>query len=282
MRLVRFGAPGKEKPGLLDSDGVLRDLSAHVDDIGGATLSPDSLRSLSEIVPTTLPAVSGEPRLGVPVANPGKVIGVGYNYRMHATEAGTKDPVEPLLFSKAITSLCGPTDDILRPPNADKLDWEVELGVVIGEKATSVPESDALDYVAGYTVFNDISDRGFQFDRGGTWDKGKGCDTFGPIGPWLVTPDEVNDPQNLRLWLAVNGKQQQVANTKDMIFSVRFLISYISQFFTLLPGDVIATGTPGGIGYRQNPQVFLQNEDIITLGIDQLGAQRQTVKEYRR
>jgi 2,4-didehydro-3-deoxy-L-rhamnonate hydrolase len=282
MRLVRFGNAGEEHPGLVDSSGILRELSDHIDDIGGAVLSEESLQNLQNIKPETLPIVSGTQRFGVPVAAPGKVIAVGYNYRAHANEATASSPVEPMLFSKAVTCLSGAFDDVIRPPGATKLDWEVELGVVMGRRASYVSEGEALRYVAGYTVFNDVSERAYQFDRGGTWDKGKGCDTFGPIGPWLVTKDEIKDPQKLDLWLAVNDRRQQAANTSQMIFSVAFLVSYISQFLTLLPGDIIATGTPAGIGHRQDPPVYLQDGDVITLGIDQLGAQRQTVKTHRR
>ncbi|TFV98586.1 FAA hydrolase family protein [Oxalobacteraceae bacterium OM1] len=280
MKLVRYGRPGKEKPGLIDANGTLRDLSAVIADVGPDTLAPAALKRLAKLQPDTLPAVRGKPRLGVPVAQVGKFIGIGLNYSDHAAEAGMPIPKEPIIFMKATSSLSGPDDPIMLPDRSKKTDWEVELGVVIGTKAQYVSEADALKYVAGYCVVNDVSEREYQLERGPQWDKGKGCDTFGPVGPWLVTRDDVPDPQALDLWLDVNGKRMQTGNTKTMVFSVAQIVSYVSRFMTLLPGDIIATGTPPGVGMGMKPQRFLKAGNVVTLGIDGLGEQRQEVVAF--
>ncbi len=282
MKLVRFGRAGREKPGLIDADGMLRDLSAIVDDIGPGQLSDKALARLSRIKPATLPLVRGKPRLGVPLNGVGKLVAIGLNYADHAAESNMPIPKEPIVFMKAITSLNGPNDDVMMPKEATKVDWEVELGVVIGTKAQYVSERQALSHVAGYCIVNDVSERAFQTERGGTWDKGKGCDTFAPVGPWLVTRDEVPNPQRLGLWLDVNGERCQTGNTKTMIFSVAKIISYVSRFMTLMPGDIIATGTPPGVGMGMKPPRFLAAGDEMHLGIDGLGEQRQNVVRYRR
>ncbi len=277
MKLVRYGRPGKEKPGLIDHDGKLRDLSSVIPDIGPEQLSAKVLAKLAKLKPETLPLVRGKPRFGVPVAQVGKFIGIGLNYSDHAQEAGMAIPKEPIIFMKANTSLSGPDDPIRLPKGSKKTDWEVELGVVIGSKAQSVSEKDALQYVAGYCVVNDVSEREYQLERGSQWDKGKGCDTFGPVGPWLVTRDEVPNPQRLDMWLEVNGERLQSGNTKTMIFSVAKLVSYTSRFMTLMPGDIITTGTPPGVGMGMKPPRFLKRGDRVTLGIDGLGEQAQQV-----
>jgi 2-keto-4-pentenoate hydratase/2-oxohepta-3-ene-1,7-dioic acid hydratase in catechol pathway len=277
MKLVRYGQPGKEKPGLIDTDGKLRDLSAVVADIGPAEISPASLKKLAKVNAAALPAVRGKPRLGCPVSGVGKFIAIGLNYTDHAKETGSPIPKEPIIFMKAITCLQGPNDRIVIPRGSVKTDWEVELGVVIGSKAQYVDEKDALKHVAGYCVVDDISEREFQIERGGTWDKGKGCDTFGPVGPWLVTTDEIKDPQNLDMWLDVNGQKKQRGSTRTMIFGVAHLVSYCSRFMTLMPGDIITTGTPPGVGMGMKPQQFLRKGDVVTLGIAGLGEQRQEV-----
>jgi 2-keto-4-pentenoate hydratase/2-oxohepta-3-ene-1,7-dioic acid hydratase in catechol pathway len=277
MKLVRYGQPGKEKPGLIDTDGKLRDLSAVVADIGPAEISPASLKKLAKVNAAALPAVRGKPRLGCPVSGVGKFIAIGLNYTDHAKETGSPIPKEPIIFMKAITCLQGPNDRIVIPRGSVKTDWEVELGVVIGSKAQYVDEKDALKHVAGYCVVDDISEREFQIERGGTWDKGKGCDTFGPVGPWLVTTDEIKDPQNLDMWLDVNGQKKQRGSTRTMIFGVAHLVSYCSRFMTLMPGDIITTGTPPGVGMGMKPQQFLKKGDVVTLGIAGLGEQRQEV-----
>lgn len=282
MKLVRFGPPGQEKPGLIDADDVLRDLSGLVPDIGGAQLGRDAIAALARHDPATLPQVAGEPRLGCPVAGVGKFVAIGLNYFDHAAEVGAPVPKEPVIFMKATSCIQGPDDPVMLPEGSQKSDWEVELGIVIGERARYVDEADALDYVAGYCAVNDVSEREFQMDRGGTWDKGKGCDTFGPIGPWLVTPDEVPDPQSLDLWLDVNGQRMQAGNTRTMIFGVKTIVSYVSRFMTLLPGDVIITGTPPGVGLGMKPPVFLRAGDVMTLGVQGLGAQRQRVVPFER
>ncbi len=279
MKLVRYGQPGKEKPGIIDSAGKLRDLSGVVDDIGPAELSPASLRKLAKLDPATLPAVRGKPRIGCPVSGVGKFIAIGLNYSDHAKETGSPIPKEPIIFMKAITCLQGPNDRIVLPRGSVKTDWEVELGVVIGSRAQYVEEKDALKHVAGYCVVDDISEREYQLERGGTWDKGKGCDTFGPVGPWLVTSDEIRDPQDLDMWLDVNGRKMQRGNTRTMIFGVAHLVSYCSRFMTLMPGDVITTGTPPGVGMGMKPPQFLEKGDVVTLGIEGLGEQRQEVTE---
>ena len=282
MKLVRYGRLGHEKPGMIDADGKLRDLSSIVDDIGPGQLSDKVLAKLSRLKPASLPLVRGKPRLGVPVSGIGKIVAIGLNYADHAKESGMRIPTEPIVFMKAITCLNGPNDDVMLPKEVTKADWEVELGVVIGAKAQYVSERQALSYVAGYCVVNDVSERAFQTERGGTWDKGKGCDTFGPIGPWLVTRDEIANPQRLNLWLDVNGKRCQTGNTRTMIFPVAKLVSYVSRFMTLMPGDVIATGTTPGVGMGMQPPQFLAPGDEMRLGIDGLGEQHQRVIAYKK
>jgi 2-keto-4-pentenoate hydratase/2-oxohepta-3-ene-1,7-dioic acid hydratase in catechol pathway len=280
MKLLRYGAPGAEKPGLLDQDGQIRDLSGHVGDISGTTLSPDGLAKLAAIDPNSLPLVPGTPRLGACVGSVSKFIAVGLNYKDHAGEPGNW-PKEPILFDKAVSALSGPYDDVVLPRGAPKPDWEVELGVVIGSRASYVEEAEALDYVAGYCIVNDVSDRGWQNERGGQWIKGKSADTFGPTGPWLVTKDEIADVQNLPMFLEVNGVRHQDGTTNNMIFGVAFLVSYLSQFLTLMPGDIIATGTPWGVGGGLTPPQFLKAGDEMRLGIQGLGEQRQKVVASR-
>lgn len=280
MKLVRYGSAGMEKPGLIDSHGTLRDLSAVVRDIDAQALTREGRARLAAIDPQTLPQVSGEPRYGAPVAQVSKFICVGLNYSEHAAETGAAIPEQPIIFMKATTAICGPNDDVVIPHGSLKTDWEVELGVVIGDTARNVSVDDALAYVAGYVVVNDVSERAFQFDHGGQWVKGKSCDTFGPIGPWLVTTDEVPTPQQLGLWLEVNGHRYQHGNTRTMIFNVAQLVSHISRYMTLLPGDVISTGTPSGVGLGQKPPVYLRPGDVIELGIDGLGTQRQHVRAH--
>ena len=280
MKLVRYGRPGKEKPGLFDEEGRLRDLSGVVADIDAAVLSERALRKLARIDYKTLPLVRGNPRLGVPVKGVGKFIGIGLNYADHAAEIGMPAPQEPIVFMKATSCLSGPDDAVVLPPGSKKTDWEVELGVVIGTRAQYVDEAVALDYVAGYCVVNDLSERSYQLERGGQWDKGKGCDTFGPVGPWLVTRDEVLDVQDLDLYLELNGKRMQTGNTSTMIFSVAQIVSYVSRFMTLEPGDIIATGTPPGVGQARKPQRFLKRGDSLRLGIAGLGEQQQEVLAY--
>lgn len=281
MKLCRFGPPGKERPGLLDTNGRIRDLSAHVTDIDAAVLAPAALAELSKLDIAELPVVEEGVRYGVPVAQVRKFIAIGLNYRDHAEEAGMTIPTEPIIFHKAISCLSGPDDDIVQPPHSTKLDWELELGVVIGTEAKYVSEANALDYVAGYCLVNDVSERAFQM-QSSQWDKGKGCDTFGPIGPWLVTRDEVADPQNLDMWLDVNGERRQTGNSKTMIFSVAQIVSYCSRYMTLHPGDVICTGTPPGVGMGMKPEPqWLHPGDHIHLWIDGLGEQRQKVVPAR-
>lgn len=277
MKLVRYGAAGAEKPGLIDAQGRLRDLSGHVADIDRATLAPSGLAALRKLSIESLPLVQGSPRFGVPLTGISKLVCVGLNYRDHAEEAGMAIPSEPILFMKATTCISGPNDPIVMPRGSVKTDWEAELGIVIGSLARDVPLERALDYVAGYCPVNDISEREFQLERGGQWDKGKGCDTFGPIGPWLVTRDEVPDPQNLNMWLEVNGRRMQSGNTRTMIFGCAEIVSYISRFMTLLPGDVIATGTPPGVGMGMKPPQFLKAGDRIRFSIDGMGVQEQQV-----
>lgn len=276
MKLVRFGVPGQERPGIVDSRGRIRDLSAHVEDIALGTLSDAGLRRLADLDIENLPVVPDGTRLGPCVGRVGKMICVGLNYSDHAAESNMAVPTEPVLFMKATSAIVGPNDDVRIPPDAEKVDWEVELGVVIGREARYVARSQALEYVAGYCVVNDVSERAYQLERGGQWDKGKGCDTFGPLGPWLVTRDEIADPQALRLWLEVDGKRYQDGNTRTMIFDVATLVSYISQFMSLQPGDVISTGTPPGVGMGQKPTpIYLHAGQTMRLGIDGLGEQRQ-------
>ncbi len=276
MKLLRYGQAGAEKPGILDADGIVRDLSSHIDDLGGTNLSPSKLAELATIDVASLPIANGAERIGQCVVRPGKFICIGLNYSDHAAEAGMEIPSEPLVFFKATSAVCGPYDDIEIPRGAQKTDWEVELGVVIGTSAKYVDVDDALEHVAGYCVVNDLSERAFQLEQGGQWVKGKSHDTFGPIGPWLVTPDEIGDPQNLTLWLEVDGHRYQEGNTSTMVFSVAQLISYLSQFMTLEPGDIISTGTPPGVGLGQKPNpIYLSEGQEIRLGVEGLGEQRQ-------
>lgn len=274
MKLMRVGQPGQEKPALLDKDGKIRDLSAHVDDIGGATISPEGLAKIAAVDVNSLPVLQ-EDRIGACVAGTGKFICIGLNFSDHAAETGATVPPEPIIFMKASSAIVGPNDAVLIPRGSEKTDWEVELGVVIGKTAKYVSEADALDYVAGYCVSHDVSERAFQTERSGQWTKGKSCDTFGPIGPWLVTKDEVADPQNLGMWLKVNGKTMQDGSTKTMVYGVANLVSYLSQFMSLHPGDVISTGTPPGVGMGMKPPRFLKDGDVVELGIDGLGTQKQ-------
>ena len=279
MKLVRYGATGQEKPGMIDADGTLRDLSAHVADIMGATLGDDSIAKLRALDPATLPAVEGSPRMGACVGDIGKFMCIGLNYADHAAETGADIPEHPILFMKANSAITGPNDDVVMPRGSVKTDWEVELGVVIGKAAKYVSEEEALEYVAGYCLCNDVSERHFQTSLTGQWTKGKSCDTFGPTGPWLVTRDEIEDPQNLYMWLDVNGKRMQTGNTKTMIFTVAQVISHLSQLFTLHPGDVISTGTPPGVGMGMKPEpVYLKDGDVMELSIQGLGMQRQNVR----
>ena len=276
MKLVRYGAAGGEKPGLIDRESRIRDLSGHVADIGGTALSVDGLKALAEIDPETLPLVEGTPRYGVPVGGVGKFIAIGLNYADHAAESNLPIPAEPVVFNKWVNCLNGPNDPVTIPRDSKKTDWEVELGVVIGTRASYVEEADALAYVAGYCVVNDVSERHWQLERGLTWDKGKGFPTFGPVGPWLVTQDEVGDVHNLGMWLSVNGKRVQDGNSRTMIFSVAQIVAYCSQIMTLEPGDIITTGTPPGVGMGQKPEPwYLKPGDVVELGIEKLGTQKQ-------
>ena len=280
MKLVRYGQPGQENPAS-STPRALRDLSGVVADIGGAALAPESLARIAALDASTLPR-DGQPRHGCPVAGVGKIVCVGLNYADHAAESGLPVPAEPVLFLKPSSSITGPDDDVIIPRGSVKTDWEVELGVVIGKKASYVEESEALEYVAGYVVVNDVSEREYQIERGGQWDKGKGCDSFAPIGPWLVTRDEIADPQNLGMWLEVNGKRFQDGSTRTMVFGVKQLVSYISQFMSLLPGDVISTGTPPGVGLGQKPPLYLKAGDVMRLGIEGLGVQSQKTRAWSR
>lgn len=277
MKLLRYGPTGAERPGLLDSAGGVRDLAGLIDDVAGEALSPESLARLSAIDPSTLPLIAQPSRIGPCVGRVGKFICIGLNYADHAAETGATVPDEPILFMKATSAIAGPDDDIVQPRGSTKLDWEVELGVVIGSTARYVSEAEALDHVAGYCVINDVSERAFQLERGGTWDKGKGCDTFGPIGPWLVTKDEAGEVGDLSMWLEVNGRRFQDGSSRTMVFGPAFLVSYVSRFMSLQPGDVISTGTPPGVGMGQKPPVWLQPGDVVELGIEGLGRQRQRV-----
>jgi 2-keto-4-pentenoate hydratase/2-oxohepta-3-ene-1,7-dioic acid hydratase in catechol pathway len=279
MKLVRYGAPGAEKPGVLDADGQLRDLSDIVPDINGAALSPAGLAKIAGANPATLPIVRSSPRIGPCIARPLNFVCIGLNYADHAAETGATPPTEPIVFLKSLGAFQGPYDDVVIPKGSTKPDWEVELGIVIGTKAKYVSEADAMNHVAGYCVVNDVSERNFQSERGGTWDKGKGCDTFGPTGPWMVTKDEVPDPQALGMWLDVNGERMQTGSTATMIFNVVQIVSYVSHFITLHPGDIIATGTPPGVGMGKKPNpIWLKAGDVMTLGIDGLGEQKQNVR----
>jgi len=286
MKLVRYGRPGQEKPGLIDAEGRLRDLSGVIADITPQQLSDKALAQLAKLKTDRLPLVRGAKRMGCPVAGVGKFVAIGLNYADHAAEAGMPLPKEPIVFMKATSCIQGPDDDVMLPKGSKKSDWEVELGVVIGTRARHVSQKDALQHVAGYCVVNDVSEREYQIERGGTWDKGKGCDTFGPIGPWLVTRDEVLNPQKLALWLDLNGQRMQTGNTKTMVFGVAKLISYVSQFMTLEPGDVITTGTPPGVGMGvkkdgQSAPVYLKRGDVMSLGIEGLGTQTQKVVAFK-
>ena len=281
MKLVRYGAKGKELPGIIDSDGNLRSLAGLVNEGSEQFLSDKGLAELGRINLSKLPLVPGKPRFGCPVANVSKFVAIGLNYTDHAKETNSPIPKEPIIFMKALNCLQGPNDNVMLPRGSVKTDWEVELGIVIGKKTRYVTKENALDHVAGYVLVNDVSEREFQAERGPQWDKGKGCDTFGPVGPYLVTRDEVEDPQNLELWLDVNGKRMQTGNTKTMIFSVKEIVSYVSEFMTLFAGDIITTGTPPGVGSGMKPQVFLKAGDVMTLGISGLGEQRQKIVPFK-
>lgn len=281
MKLVRYGNPGKEKPGLIDANGQLRDLSAVVKDIGPEQLGDAALAKIAKTKTDKLPLVKGKPRYGCPVTGTQKFIAIGLNYADHAAESGMPIPAEPVVFTKAVSCIQGPNDPVMLPKGSVKGDWEVELGIVIGTRARCVSQKDALNYVAGYVVINDVSERAWQLEHGLTWDKGKGFDTFGPIGPWLVTRDEVPNPQKLAMWLDLNGQRVQTGNTKTMIFNVAKLVSYVSQLNTLVPGDIITTGTPPGVGMGMKPPVFLKKGDVMTLGIEGLGEQRQEVVPFK-
>lgn len=281
MKLVRFGPEGHEKPGLIDRNGRVRDASAHCVDLAGATLMPEGLTRLAALDPLSLPLVAGQPqvevRLGPCVAAVGKIVGIGLNYADHAAEAGMPLPAEPVLFMKATSAMCGPNDDLWLPPGSTHTDWEVELAVVIGQGGSHIPEADALAHVAGYAIMNDVSERSYQLQRGGTWDKGKGYDHFAPLGPWLVTADEVPDPQALSLWLDVDGQRRQTGSTSKMVFGVAHLVHAVSQFMSLQPGDVITTGTPPGVGMGQKPPTYLQAGQVLTCGVTGLGSQHARV-----
>lgn len=277
MKLLRYGNPGQERPGILDANGHLRDLSAIVDDLDGKSLSAENLARIASVDHNSLPLVNEPVRIGPCVAGVGKFICIGLNYADHAAESGLAVPAEPVVFMKATSAITGPNDPIIKPRNSTKLDWEVELGIVIGKYTSYVSEADAMDHIAGYCVINDVSEREFQLERGGQWDKGKGCDSFGPLGPYLVTKDEVADPLNLKLWLKVNGKTFQNGSTDQMVFGPAFLVHYLSQFMSLQPGDVISTGTPPGVGLGQKPPLYLEPGDVVELGIDGMGTQTQTV-----
>lgn len=277
MKLLRYGPKGREKPGLLDADGNIRDLSGVIADITTETVSPKGLAKLARLKPEKLPLVKGRKRIGTPIANPRKFVAIGLNYTDHAAEANLGSPTEPVIFTKHVSCLSGPNDDVVLPKGSKKGDWEVELGFIIGTRAKNVAKKDALYHVAGYCVINDVSEREHQIERGGQWVKGKSHDTFGPVGPWLVTSDEVGNPQRLGIWLELNGQRMQDGNTKNMIFSVARIVSYVSQFITLEPGDILCTGTPAGVGLGMKPQRFLKPGDIMHLGIDRLGTQTQKV-----
>ncbi|MFC5373646.1 fumarylacetoacetate hydrolase family protein [Brevundimonas faecalis] len=283
MKLLRYGPKGQEKPGTLDAEGRVRDLSGVVADITPDQLWGEGLAALKTIDPATLPLVEGRPRYGVPVNGVRKFIAIGLNFADHAAESNLPIPAEPVVFTKAVSCLTGPNDDVVIPRGSEKTDWEVELGIVIGRRASYVKQADALDHVAGYVLINDVSERAFQTERGGTWDKGKGCDTFGPVGPWIVTTDEVGDVQTLDMWLDLNGKRMQTGNTRTMIFGVAEIVAYVSQFMTLEPGDLITTGTPPGVGLGQKPEPFyLKAGDVMELGIEKLGCQRQSVVAWSK
>jgi len=280
MKLLRYGAKGEERPGLIDENGRIRDLSDKLNDLEGSNLDPDRLAALANINTDTLPVVDGTVRIGTPVAGVGKIVAIGLNYADHAAEAGMDLPEEPVIFTKAITALNGPNDPVVLPKDAVKGDWEVELGIIIGRKAQYVSQNEAYSHIAGYAVVNDVSERAYQLEGTGQWVKGKSFDTSAPVGPWLVTPDEIPDPQNLKIWLELNGTRVQDGNTRTMVFGVGHLISYVSRYMTLLPGDVIATGTPPGVGLGMKPPVFLKPGDVMRLGVEGLGEQRQDVLAY--
>jgi 2,4-didehydro-3-deoxy-L-rhamnonate hydrolase len=277
MKLLRYGPKGKEKPGILDKNGKIRSLHKVIADLQGDAISPSGLAKLKKLDLVKLPIVKGNPRIGACIANPQKFIAIGLNYSDHAAESGLKVPPEPIVFTKQVSCLSGPNDTVTLPPKSEKSDWEVELGVIIGRKAKNINEVDALKYVAGYCTINDLSEREFQIERHGQWTKGKSYDTFGPVGPWLVTKDEVKDPQDLHLWLELNGKRVQDGSTKTMVYGVAYIVAYLSQFFTLMPGDIITTGTPPGVGMGMKPPVYLKPGDKMLVGIDGLGVQRQKV-----
>jgi 2-keto-4-pentenoate hydratase/2-oxohepta-3-ene-1,7-dioic acid hydratase in catechol pathway len=280
MKLLRYGPAGQEKPGILDKDGKIRDLSGVVRDIDGSTLSPSSLARLKGIDPASLPLVGGNPRIGPCVGNPSKVLAIGLNYRLHAQEAGMPIPGEPIFFLKATSSICGPDDNVIIPKGSEKMDYEIELAIVIGQTAKYVSEKDAKNYIAGYCVVNDVSERAYQMERGGQWTKGKSCDTFCPMGPWVVTADEVADPDKLQVWTEVNGERRQNSNTADLIFGIEKIVSYCSEFMTLNPGDVIPTGTPSGVALGFKPPKFLKAGDVMRLGVEGLGVQQQKLVAY--
>lgn len=283
MKLLRYGPKGQEKPGTLDAEGRIRDLSGVVADITPDQLWGEGLAALKAVDPETLPLVEGQPRYGVPVNGVRKFIAIGLNFADHAAESNLPIPTEPVVFTKAVSCLTGPNDNVIIPRGSEKTDWEVELGIVIGKRASYVEQADALDHVAGYVLINDVSERAFQTERGGTWDKGKGCDTFGPVGPWIVTTDEVGDVQTLDMWLDLNGTRMQTGSTRTMIFGVAEIVAYVSQFMTLEPGDLITTGTPPGVGLGQKPEPFyLKAGDVMELGIEKLGSQRQSVVAWSR
>lgn len=279
MKFLRYGPVGAEKPGLLGADGAIRDLSGHISDLAGDALDPERLAALGAIDETTLPIVSGNPRLGAPVAGTGKFICIGLNYADHAEEAGMQVPPEPIIFMKATSAICGPNDDVLIPRGSVKTDWEVELAIVIGRHAKYVDLDNAMDYVAGYTIANDVSERAFQTERSGQWTKGKSADTFGPLGPYLVTKDDIANPQSLRIWLNLNDAPMQNGTTATMVYQVAFLVHYLSQFMSLHPGDIISTGTPPGVGMGMSPQRYLVDGDVMELGIEGLGTQKQTARQ---
>ena len=277
MKLLRVGKPNQEKPAIIDSDGTIRDLSSIIDDLNPASLNINTIEVISKTDIKKLPKIAEKERIGACVTNPQKFVGIGLNYSDHAEETGMKAPVEPIIFMKAVSSISGPYDDIIIPKNSKKTDWEVELGIIIGKKAQYITQNESFDHIFGYCLVNDVSEREFQIERSGQWDKGKGCDTFGPIGPYIVTQDEISDVQNLNLTLKLNGKEMQKGNTKKMIFNVKYIVAYLSQFMTLNPGDIITTGTPPGVGMARNPQIFLKSGDEMILSIDNLGVQKQKV-----
>jgi 2,4-didehydro-3-deoxy-L-rhamnonate hydrolase len=281
MKLLRYGPKGKEKPGILDAEGKIRDLSSIIPELDGAAISPKGLAKLSKVKVDKLPLVKGSPRIGACIANPQKFIAIGLNYSDHAAESGLTVPPEPIVFTKHVSCLSGPNDTVTIPPKSKKSDWEVELGVIIGTKAKNIKKKDALKHVAGYCTINDLSEREFQIERSGQWTKGKSYDTFGPVGPWLVTADEIKNPQNLHLWLELNGKRVQDGNTKTMVYGVAYIVAYLSEFFTLMPGDIITTGTPPGVGMGMKPPRFLKPGDKMRIGIDGLGVQEQVVVRDR-